>query len=318
MLVHYGEPVKNKVVWATRQVRFPFRVQVGKSTPLGVFSIPSSRGIKLANFDYADLLSRSFFFWKPVVYGDTHGNVYRWLRLKGVGLIRRKNVAQYPMELPHSIPRGKRRYQDNLGIVEGTNAAYTRKVSEKFLRAGIRITPEIAHIKLFQYPVEKAGETRSYELFLKYLDPHVVLTAFGCLGKVADAPNRALLEKAVRTVKSELGRKRFSKGDYLHWFACTFAENLAKTHSRGWLHNNITSHNVTLDARITDFDTVSGIGCRHKSRRAFEARRGKEAVDAKEMLASLVLSFDQNFDQEKILDTFEEVYHEAYKPPKKI
>ena|SRR3989344_2830880 len=46
------------------------------------------------------------------------------------------------------------------------------------------------------------------------------------------------------------------KADYFDWFTKTMAVNVARMHNKNWVHGYLTPHNITLDARIVDLDSV--------------------------------------------------------------
>ena len=47
--------------------------------------------------------------------------------------------------------------------------------------------------------------------------------------------------------------------DYLEWFAETLGRQMAIIHSAGSYHNYLTPHNITLDCRVVDFDSIHEI-----------------------------------------------------------
>ena len=59
-------------------------------------------------------------------------------------------------------------------------------------------------------------------------------------------------------VAQELGRdpNEFNEWEYLRWFSRTLAENVARMHKAGFIHGYLTGHNITLDCRIVDLDSV--------------------------------------------------------------
>ena len=58
-------------------------------------------------------------------------------------------------------------------------------------------------------------------------------------------------------VSQELGYKRtITDKEYFEWFAKTLGENVGIMHRNGWTHRYLSSHNVTLDCRIVDLDSV--------------------------------------------------------------
>ena len=72
---------------------------------------------------------------------------------------------------------------------------------------------------------------------------------------------KILLEDAIKLVSQELNRESspLSPEEYLQWFAQTLGKNVGLMHREGFAHNNLITNNITLDCRIIDLDTVSGI-----------------------------------------------------------
>ncbi|MDP2947869.1 MAG: hypothetical protein Q8N88_07170 [Nanoarchaeota archaeon] len=59
-------------------------------------------------------------------------------------------------------------------------------------------------------------------------------------------------------VAQELGKdpKEFSKQEYLEWLADTVGQQVGRMHKNGWYHSYLLTHNITLDGKITDLDSV--------------------------------------------------------------
>ena len=48
--------------------------------------------------------------------------------------------------------------------------------------------------------------------------------------------------------------------DYLKWVAKTITKDIGTMHKNGWLHNYLrTGHNITIDGRLVDLDSVRNI-----------------------------------------------------------
>jgi len=70
---------------------------------------------------------------------------------------------------------------------------------------------------------------------------------------------KILLEDAIKLVSQELNRENspLSPKEYLQWFAQTLGKNVGLMHREGFAHNNLITHNITLDCRIIDLATVN-------------------------------------------------------------
>ncbi len=93
------------------------------------------------------------------------------------------------------------------------------------------------------------------------------MRAFSTKARVSET-NRCLYETSVisdvisdakKLVSQEFGRgnKSLSNKEYLEWFAKTLGENVGLMHRNGWYHCFLGSHNITLDCRIVDLDSIT-------------------------------------------------------------
>jgi len=130
-----------------------------------------------------------------------------------------------------------------------------------------------------------------------------------------DAGNKELTREAMRVVANELGRSRISKKEYLDWFTRTLARQVAAMHSKGWSHANLSEHNITLDCRIKDLESINGIrGYAHPSR-DYHARAIERDKDWADRAAAIVAeNIGLKFDR----PAFEEEYAKAYKKPARL
>lgn len=313
---HHGERAHNQVVWINPLFRGHLPLALLKSgrrrtdSPLGVFSQPDSKGLKLvqfANKGSPDLCtsSRSAFVASPIVFSDNRGNKYHWLNLKGCG---RADLAREGRGIQLYLPGV---HVPEYGIFETAYARHARRASQELLKAGVRIVPDLAHIRLHEHRAYESREMTSFPI-----DATLVVRAFGCRGRVVDIDNRRLLQEAIKVVRKENGYN-MSRNDYAEWFAETLADSLATMHSHGWIHGFLTDHNITLDARLNDFDSMSGIGdFKHTNHQEFEAKRQRDVRTAKKTLNGFL---DRISPSNRIAYAlFDDVYAAKYTVPRII
>jgi hypothetical protein len=81
-----------------------------------------------------------------------------------------------------------------------------------------------------------------------------------CKGKeqVLDACGQLMLEDAMKLAAEELGLEEpLSKTAYLEWFIRNLARNVGIMHRNQWEHHYLQDgHNITLDGRMVDLDSV--------------------------------------------------------------
>ena len=139
-------------------------------------------------------------------------------------------------------------------------------MSEFFIKQGLRTHRALAIIRLDEIVVEN-GEKISVSKarkfgYIKYTtEPVIEVRAFGTKARIADAKDQVLSEDAKHIVAQELGKDpyNFSKEDYVQWFAQTLGKQVAIIHNAGFIHGYLTDHNITLDCRIVDLDSVKKI-----------------------------------------------------------
>ncbi len=311
MVTHYAEPVPHRVVWVSKQVRSPFNAVIGRNSPFGVFSHPYSMsgGLELSNPISNQTTSRSSFLSLPVVFADVHGNKYSWLSLKGTGLVTQEGIKVYGKPAGISTLTSR-----EAGIFDWQYARHSRDASEALLKAGVRIAPDIAHIRILKQPSYGKRGVRRLKNFPKNLEPVVVLRAFGCRGRVLDASNPELVKEAMQAVKKELGKKRLTKQEYVTWLAKTVGENLALMHSRGWTHGFLhNQHNITLDGRFVDFDSLKGFGFnKHSSELDLTGDAAKDRVGALECVTTVASMLSQKKRRASLVFAAEITFHRAY------
>jgi hypothetical protein len=260
------EKVKNKVAFVNKEVYTPLKLEKGKENPLGLFpksAIPElfqrkpgeQRLETWPRHERSAILGRA-------IFKDKQGRFYRDIDLKGIGHIERKKIG---------ITGWDPREKEFLGLLESKDAFKEYKFGEKFLSAGIRAPRTLAIINLEE--IIEGGkkfslkEARKKGVIKEDFQPVVEVRGFGTKARISDIffgdewleeTKKLLFEDAKKLVSQELerGDNPLTDQEYLEWFAETLGKNVGLMHKNGWLHSNLTSHNITLDCRICDLDTV--------------------------------------------------------------
>ncbi len=206
-----------------------------------------------------------------VLFRDKESRLYRDVDLKGIGNIEPgSSISSYPYRVGLVDPiRGLVGRTE--GILNREFAENDITMAENFLKWGIRTYRAIGLIKLNEI-IDQSGNKISVKEakekgLLKYRDePVVEIRAFGSRSRIQDIPyeyekekNRnMLLNDAKIMVAQELGvdGNKFSDEKYVAWMLEVMAQNIARIHSRGLIHGYLTDHNITLDGRIVDLDSV--------------------------------------------------------------
>lgn len=264
--------VKNEVVWINQNVEFPFNIEKGESSRLGMFLTPKSQLDVSGSYQLeirfhhkrTGILGR-------VVFKDKEDRLYRDVDLKGIGFtqgISEFSVSEPEISYDPAYPDEKK----TLGILDRAYAENDIRMAEKFLKARIRTYRPIALIKIEEI-IDKKGEKISLEeakkrkLVKRDDEPVVEVRAFGTRARIedlieSDFPEaKMLIKDTIKLVAQERGEdsKNFSKKDYFEWFIENLAISIARMHNKNWIHGYLTPHNITLDARIVDLDSVETV-----------------------------------------------------------
>lgn len=258
-------PVRNRVLMVNPQIHAPLRLIEGEPSPLGLFAVrensrPSEGEVALEIMNHhqrSALLTRALF-------SDSEGRIYRDIDLKGTGVVFTDEDIQARVGAPGGRYKG---LESMAGLLERDFALHDYKLSEEFLRIGIRTHRVIGIIRLLE--VLSDGERISLYGNSKFrvLSRGIIgsghfrsviqVRAFGTKARVEDISDDLLYEDAKKMVSRELGYKRtMIDSAYLYWFAKTLGTNIGIMHRNGWTHRYLTKHNVTLDCRIVDLDSV--------------------------------------------------------------
>ena len=258
-------PVDNKVLWVNKEVELPFRLEEGSRANIGLFLTAQAgeeidRAIKLEN----NLLHGRSALLGRIIFKDKSGRLYRDIDLKGVGCFESESnrvigprAALKPRGLSDS-PRG---------ICLKEEAIADRNFSEYFLKNGLRTCRVLAILELKKIagddeviPVALAKK-RGY--MKKNEKPVIEVRGWVTKARIDNALDDGgkYIRDAISLVAQEIGINpaEFTIEAYLEWFARTLGEQVGRLHKLGFTHNNLIEHNITLDCRIIDFDTVRKI-----------------------------------------------------------
>src|SRR3989344_4365461 len=297
-------PVRNKVLAVNEDVYSPFPLIEGKASPLGVFAhYPPQyhysrfyRGLKLETYEghgRTAILGR-------ILFSDKQGRVYRAVDLKGIGMVGPGGVCT----------PGRHREGGRTGVLDEGSAFSAWQASENVLSAGIRTPRVLAIIGLEQLVVDgkKWGLVKAIERDIIDSDfkPVILVRAFVTRARVGDPYHyphlgKLLLSDAKKMVEQETGEEMTLEG-FFEWFGKTFGGNVAAMHNMGLYHSYLTPHNITLDCRLVDFDSVqpieSWINQRDDYIKAADTMdwMGENVVETEKQSEILVNSFGEGYE----------------------
>lgn len=261
--------VKNKVIFVNPNLENPFRLEIGQPTNIGRFisaqNLKEDPGDKLY-FETERTHKRSLLLGRIMISEKPADNLprqlYRDIDVKGVGYIVGGGIDEV-----HIHPK----LQGNLGILNKVEAKLNTNTSEILCKAGVKVARTVAIIELEE--IVSSGkkisikEAKKKKIIFQLAEPVLEVRAFpGTQERIVNLHNMALspekraayIADAKALIIQELkpDTKSFSDEDYAVWFAKKLGENLGRMHKRGYMHKNISEHNVTLDCTIVDFDTA--------------------------------------------------------------
>ena len=262
-------PVKNLVERVNQDILFPFNIKKSLPTNLGSFASETYREQKIEEggvlLEYWERHHRSAIVGR-IIFGDTQGAFYRDVDLKGGGLILGDGIADLAQ------PGSERGNGDKEGLLTMEDAINDYERAEHIHSLGIRVVRPIAIIKLDELIVRQKRLTIEQSIAAGIIDrdtePVLIARAFGVRTRLRDLTeqsrgevkevtdkNKILISDAKVLVSQELGLDHvMSDQEYFDWFVETHTKNTALLHKNGILHKWLTTHNVTLDCRMADFD----------------------------------------------------------------
>lgn len=311
--------VKNTVLEVNPNVNLPFNLEKGKSSSLGLFAEAAFRE-KPGKFPkgkhalevWPKAHRRSAILGR-VIFNDEEGRIYRDIDLKGIGSIESSPLTGKATLL---APGEKLVVGGRRGLLDKHTADYDYQKSEKFLLTGIRTCRVIAIIELKELVINQHKlsilKTVERSIIDDKFQPVVEVRAFGTKVRIADLrtnqeQRELLLEDAKKLVSQELGYKKLiSTEEYLGWFAKTLGTNVGLMHKNGWYHCYLRwGHNITLDCRIVDLDSLSEL--------KNEGQRCDDYMAARDEIRDLVWLFKEKaLFEKKFTGAFMEAYDSVF------
>lgn len=269
--------VSNEVVWVNNAFpNAPFNLREGESTSLGVFLTSSEDEARHVGVE--EYHKRTGLLGQ-VIFEDIDGNHYRDVDAKGIGYTEFEVGDERPkLYSPERSDAG----QGVLGLMDRSIALKDASMAEELLLKGVRTYRALGVTKLNEIVIPANSKNpgtnaeritiegaRERGIIPKDYEPVVEFRAFGTHRRVLDLEGTNILPiesqsyvaDAKTLVAEELGvaPENFSNEAYLHWFGKSLAENVARMHKAGYTHGYLTKHNVTLDCRIVDLDSVTPV-----------------------------------------------------------
>lgn len=261
--------VANEVGWVNPHIQAPFDIKEGEPTKLGLF-VTTHKESRDLTVEGVVGHGRSAILGH-MIFEDNEGRKYRDVDIKGLGNLTYWGRAPF-VEAVRVTSEGVVR-----GILDYPVALKDAMMAEEFLSNGIRTYRVVAITKLKEIvtnltrkePQEKISieEAKKRKMLKSDSEPALAIRAFGTHERIADlfiidprykVQARNSFEDARRMVSQELGisEKDFTAEEYLRWFAKTIGENIGRIHKLGFAHGYLTKHNITLDCRLVDLDSV--------------------------------------------------------------
>lgn len=325
-LVQFSE-VKNTVEWVNPDFpHLPFKLEEGKPTPLGMFaemSFPTEAHRRLKQEGMGKRLlevapeHRRTALMGRAIFQDAQGRLYRDVDIKGIGSLEFPSAG----EGVHVTQPGSELDIGRRGLLDSDLALYDRDMSEAFLRAGISTSRTLGIIKLEELIVDEKKitleEAKSSGLLDAEFQPALEIRAFGTKTRIQDLESHQdpelLLNDARMLVSQMLGKKddaQLSYSEYFAWLAATLGRNVALMHKNGWHHDYLTPHNITLDARIVDLDSVSDLTKENARGTEYNAARGSLSMFCSQVAQLGRARFGKLSDI--MLHTFEKNYDDVF------
>lgn len=265
-VAHETTELANTVIWENKKLHAPFNIEVGKPSPLGLmFEVAP-------NADRPEGLSLKTRLWfhgrsadiGAVYFNDDEGNLYRDVDVKGAGKV---SVFGFPEEWNHREKSSDHRVE---GLMNKEDAMHDSEIAELFSNFGIRTHRSLAVIELHELAKsdKKTGnaitmsldELRKNGHLPENFYPVVQVRAFGTKTRLIDIKKfgavREEVEDTISLVSRETKESVKDIESYIDWFAKTLGTNVGRMHANGYTHAYLTLHNITLDCRLVDFDSV--------------------------------------------------------------
>lgn len=244
----------------------PFKIEEGEGTNLGLF-LTTETG-QNRTIEIEEEHSRSGLLGR-VIFRDTEGRLYRDVDAKGIGhIIFESGDDEHKIKKTAGGIYEDRSYtqKGTMGIMQLAVAYYDKEMSEAFLEKGIGTHRVLAIIGLDEIVVRgkkmSINDAKFYSILPQNSKPVIEIRVFGTKYRLSDIGNDKpksgeYINDAMKLVEEEKGIKFDNRRGYLSWLAAEIGYNVGLMHKNGWTHNYLNSgHNVTLDGRIVDLDSV--------------------------------------------------------------
>lgn len=263
------EVENNEVVWVNENLKMPFDFEVGKPSSMALLldfyaGAGGDRTLRLRTRARTHGRSADL---GPIYFEDTQGRVYRDVDIKGPGNVEWSGEPAPWEDRPH---------HDRVeGLLNKKDALLDARMAELLTTAGVRTHRCISIIELKELPFPEPNTVEPTMVSVKQLKlerelpddfvPVVQWRAFGTKTRLADVAGamtegtRKEVADAIALVKKETGGQVYDESSYVEWFSKTLGRNVARMHAAGYTHGYVTDHNITLDCRLTDFDSVEPI-----------------------------------------------------------
>jgi len=279
--------VKNTVLWRNPAFKdtMPFKIERGKQTNLGIFFTPKPEEYPEEKARRPVIMPEGYKgrsgLLGTVIFQDRDGQLYRDVDIKGIGKFQKPDQESILGAMTGTGNFGvgttghikKTGAQEAEGLMDYEFALRDTNYSEKFLKAGIR-THRVISIAEPEEIIDEEGkkitiaQAKKLKIISKEMHPVFEIRALGTKERIAYLQPNVSLERrktaygdAKAMIAQELGKDpdKFSPEEYLTWFTETLGRQTAKIRKLKLFHGYITEHNITLDCRIVDLDSVQTI-----------------------------------------------------------
>lgn len=266
--------VDNTVVWTNpRFSSFPIDLKEGRPCKLALF-VKSDRDYQTATGPSLTLFPehRRTGILPRFLFADDEGSVFRETDIKGCGFV----FLSAGIPILNSPYETGRYLTAPAGLADLPYLNNEASMSERLYKLGIRVTPTVAIVRLNEiycftrrslWERVSITEAKKRGTIGPKRIPAIAVRAFVTKYRIKDmvddeswdkSTRELVLNDAIKIVSQELktSPENLTNEKYLEWFAAELGKQVGILHRAGYLHGYLTGHNITLDCRITDTDSV--------------------------------------------------------------